>query len=119
MPLTDIFATPLVDLGSGDPALAGIFAPIDEMRSPGPGVTAQFLENAADYHRRYFDTAYWSLVLGRALDTIELDRSPRTILDVGSGSGNSVIPLASRFPQAHIVATDVSAPLLAILRDFL
>jgi SAM-dependent methyltransferase len=119
MPLTDLFTAPLVDLGASDPALAGILAPADEARSPAPGVTAQFLENAAEYHRRYFDTAYWSLVLGRALDTIHLDHPPGTILDVGSGSGNSVIPLAGRFPQARIVATDVSAPLLAILRDFL
>jgi ubiquinone/menaquinone biosynthesis C-methylase UbiE len=41
------------------------------------------------------------------------------IIDIGSGSGNSVIPLADRFPRANIVATDISPQLLAILRDFL
>jgi ubiquinone/menaquinone biosynthesis C-methylase UbiE len=115
----DLFDVPLVDLGSEDPRLAGILAPRDAPRVPAPGVTAQFLENAGDYHRRYFDTSYWSLVLAPAFEAIGLAEPPRTILDVGSGSGNSVIPVADRFPEARIVATDVSAPLLAILRDFL
>src|SRR5207248_9280280 len=44
---------------------------------------------------------------------------PKIVIDIGSGSGNSVIPLADRFPDADIVATDISPQLLAILRDFL
>ncbi len=116
---SEIFTDPLVDLGAEDPALPGILAPRNHAALPKVGVTAQFLENAGEYHRRYFDTSYWSLVLGHALDTIGPGHAPRVILDIGSGSGNSVIPLADRFPAAHIVATDISAPLLAILRDFL
>ncbi|TMH04634.1 MAG: class I SAM-dependent methyltransferase, partial [Betaproteobacteria bacterium] len=46
-------------------------------------------------------------------------RDPSLIIDIGSGSGNSVIPLADLFPDANIVATDISPQLLAILRDFL
>jgi len=113
-----VFAEPLRDLGTEDPRLEGIFAP-QGARAPIPaGVTEQFLANAPEYHRRYFDTGYWSLVLGRALDSIDA-RAPRTILDIGSGSGNTIIPLAERFPDARIIATDVSPQLLAILRDFL
>ena len=119
MQVPDLFQAPLVDLGAEDPRLAGILAPADAARTLAPGVTDQFLANAGEYHRRYFDTSYWSIVLGRAFDTIALESPPRTILDVGSGSGNSVIPVAERFPDARIVATDVSAPLLAILRDYL
>ena len=115
----DAFADPLLDLGAQDPRLRGILGVDDPARTLPPGVTAQFLDNAGEYHRRYFDTGYWSLVLAQALEAVGGPLSPRTILDIGSGSGNSVIPLADRFPEARIVATDVSAPLLAILRDFL
>ena len=45
--------------------------------------------------------------------------APLTILDIGSGSGNSVIPLLDRFKDAFVVATDISPQLLAILRDYL
>ena len=37
---------------------------------------------------------------------------------LGSGSGNSVIPLLEQFPKAQIVASDISPQLLAILRDY-
>jgi ubiquinone/menaquinone biosynthesis C-methylase UbiE len=57
--------------------------------------------------------------LGRALTIAGAPSEPATIIDIGSGSGNSVIPLAERFPHANIVATDISPDLLAILRDFL
>ena len=114
-----LFDQPLTDLGAADPRFAGIYGPREAMAGPAPGVTDQFLENAATYHERYFDTGYWSLVLGPALEAIGAPAAPATILDIGSGSGNSVFPMADRYPRARIVATDVSPQLLAILRDFL
>ena len=41
------------------------------------------------------------------------------ILDIGSGSGPSVFALMDIFPHTHIVATDISPNLLAILRGAL
>ena len=114
-----LFQDPLVDLGDEDERLRGIHALRGSAFGAAAGVTSQFLEDAGQYHQRYFDTSYWSWVIGRALERIGDDAKPRTILDIGSGSGNSVFPMAERFPDAQIVATDVSPQLLSILRDFL
>jgi ubiquinone/menaquinone biosynthesis C-methylase UbiE len=82
-------------------------------------VTAQFLENAADYHRRYANVAHFRVLLDDALAKLDPPLDPKVILDIGSGSGNSVIPLLEKFPDAFVVATDISPQLLAILRDHL
>jgi SAM-dependent methyltransferase len=115
----DGFTVPLRDLGEETPAWRGILTPVDAPREAPAGVTAQFLEHAADYHERYANVAHFRTVLDDAFARLERPPAPRTILDIGSGSGNSVIPLLDRFPDAFVVATDISAPLLAILRDHL
>ena len=119
MDVASVFAEPLVDLGTQTPAFAGIYAPQSSIRATKVGVTSQFLENAEQYHRAYFDTEYWNFLLGNALEAAGEPSAPARIIDIGSGSGNSVIPLANRFPDAEIIATDISPQLLAILRDFL
>lgn len=116
--LASFFDEPLVDMGEEEPAFAGIHAPQGSLGAERVGVTAQFLENAEQYHRAYFDTSYWDTLLGPALDAAG-NPAPARIIDIGSGSGNSVMPLAGRFPRARIVATDISPQLLAILRNFL
>jgi ubiquinone/menaquinone biosynthesis C-methylase UbiE len=119
MDVASVFAEPLVDLGTQTPAFAGIYAPQSSIGATKVGVTSQFLENAEQYHRAYFDTEYWNFLLGNALEAAGEPSAPARIIDIGSGSGNSVIPLANRFPDAEIIATDISPQLLAILRDFL
>jgi SAM-dependent methyltransferase len=119
MDLASIFAEPLIDLASQSPQFAGVHAPASSLGAAKVGVTSQFLENAEAYHRAYFDTGYWKFLLDNALAAAGIDGAPRRIIDIGSGSGNSVIPLADRFSEAEIVATDISPQLLAILRDFL
>jgi ubiquinone/menaquinone biosynthesis C-methylase UbiE len=115
----EVFAEPLVDLAIQDPAFAGIHTPQSALGAAKIGVTEQFLERAEEYHRSYLDLDYWRFLLGNAIKATGGMPAPRTVIDIGSGSGNSVIPLADRFPDAEIVATDISPQLLAILRDFL
>jgi ubiquinone/menaquinone biosynthesis C-methylase UbiE len=115
----EVFAEPLVDLAIQDPAFAGIHTPQSALGAAKIGVTEQFLERAEEYHRSYLDLDYWRFLLGNAIKATGEMPDPRTVIDIGSGSGNSVIPLADRFPGAEIVATDISPQLLAILRDFL
>ena len=113
------FTVPLRDLGDEVPAWRGLLAPMGSPGTASAGVTSQFLDHAADYDHRYANVAYFRIVLDGAFARLERPPAPRAILDIGSGSGNSVIPLLDRFPDAFVVATDISAPLLAILRDHL
>ena len=119
MNLGEVFAEPLVDLGDSDPAFAGIVTPRSALGAVKVGVTAQFLDHAEEYHRRYHDVDYWRFLIGNALEKAAITGEVGTVIDIGSGSGNSVIPLSERFPRARIVATDISPQLLAILRQFL
>jgi len=81
------------------------------------GVTSQFLEEAQVYHAKYNNHAMWTGILKNALASIPPFSAPPDVLDIGSGSGNSVIPLFELYPECRIVAVDISPQLLAILRD--
>ena len=116
--LESLFAAPPRHLGAENPVFRGIVSPQGETGEK-IGVTDQFLENAAEYHRRYSDVGHFRQLIDRALAGLGDIGDPEVILDIGSGSGNSVIPLLDRFPQAFVLATDISPQLLAILRDYL
>jgi SAM-dependent methyltransferase len=82
----------------------------------GVGVTEQFLDNAETYHERYFKTPYWEYHVGQALRKARVDlNASLKVLDVGSGSGNTVLPALHLMPNCQIVATDISPNLLRIL----
>jgi SAM-dependent methyltransferase len=86
------------------------------------GITDQFLANAALYHERYFRPSPFGDWLQSAFATAELSPAARTelaVLDLGSGSGNTVVPLLSRNPTWKVVATDLSIDLLLILAALL
>ena len=114
--LATLFAEPLLDMGEDDALLRGIFMPRSERGTRKRGVTAQFLENAAEYDAHYSNLEHFRTLLDNAIARLRpLD--PKVILDIGSGSGNSVFPLLDIFPDAFVLATDISPQLLAILRD--
>ena len=93
-------------------SFSGILSPVDW--TGGSGVTAQFIEDAEKYHSHYFDISYATYQLSVALDVMDAGFEPQLILDVGSGSGTSVIALLERFSSAHVICTDVSPQLLSI-----
>lgn len=105
--------TPLVEPGSRDPAR--VLVPSSEIGRDRIGVTSQFLEQADDYHRKYTDTAYFRFLLAKAIETCGLELAAPVILDIGSGSGNSVFPCLELFESPRIIATDISPNLLKIL----
>ncbi|MGZ5097931.1 MAG: class I SAM-dependent methyltransferase [Usitatibacter sp.] len=117
--LQELFRERLRDLGDDDPRLRGILAPQAERGARKSGVTAQFLDNADEYHRRYNNVEWFRLVIRKMLAEAPGNEGTRFILDIGSGSGNSVIPLLDLYPQAYVVATDISPQLLLILREYL
>jgi len=75
-----------------------------------------FLRNADTYHARYYKNDYWKYLVGRGIDLAGLDRlASFRILDIGSGSGNTVFAAAEIMPNALIFANDISPQLLRIL----
>ena len=81
------------------------------------GVTEQFLSDADHYHEQYFNVELWSHYLHSAMAMLPRETSPpANVLDVGTGSGNTIFPVLRAFPNAEIVACDVSPQLLRILR---
>jgi ubiquinone/menaquinone biosynthesis C-methylase UbiE len=110
---------PVCDLGTADPRWAGIYSPNYRDEEVQQFIHQQFLENADDYVQRYQATDFWKWMIGRCLEQIEVRTATPCILDLGSGGGNSVFPLLDLFPRAGIVASDLSLPLLKILKDYL
>ena len=78
------------------------------------GVTDQFLADAETYHERYFNDLHWRYITQRLVGLIDPSQAC-DILDIGSGSGNTIFPLADVLPLARIAASDISPPLLQIL----
>lgn len=75
------------------------------------GSIAELLDlDARVLHRSLSDVMLW--VHARASG-----RPSRRILDVGAGTGTGTIALADRFASAEVVAVDVSAEMLARVRD--
>jgi release factor glutamine methyltransferase len=48
---------------------------------------------------------------------LAIDPAPRRILDIGTGSGILAITLALEFPHATVIATDISAAVLAVAQQ--
>ena len=111
------FSVPLRDLGESTPGMGGILVPETEIGRPPVGVTAQFLEEAESYHQRFTDVDRFTSLIASALGRVELPEAEPSVLDLGSGSGNSVWPCLSLLPDCRIIAVDISPDLLRILRD--
>jgi SAM-dependent methyltransferase len=115
---SEFFRVPLVDMGSVErPDMAGIYMPEPEIGKAPIGLTDQFLEDADVYHRKYINTEYFKLLISDAMNRIGFRAERPAILDIGSGSGNSVFPCLELFPECRVVATDLSPNLLRILLD--
>lgn len=101
------------------PAVAG---PVWTIRGAATEATIsdQFRASAGDYHARYAAGDHFEGLFRQALEaTGQTVAQAPLVLDLGSGSGvNSVAPCLRLFPGARIVATDLSAELLAILADY-
>ncbi len=110
------FKSRLYSLAEG-PAFEGIHAlKPNYLNSRFIGVTDQFLSHAAEYDANYFNYDLWQRLLKLALERVRPTAANPEVLDVGSGSGNSVLPMLGMFGGARVVATDISPQLLGLLR---
>ena len=105
------------DLGDDDPALAGIFSPGYSFEELNRHIHALFQDNYQDYMRPFPLTRgaidHWKGLIADAMPASHADYQRRLcILDIGSGEGTSVFPLIELFPNADIVASDLSLNLL-------
>ena len=56
------------------------------------------------------------LIVEEALELFPAGHAPRVIVDVGTGSGCLAVSLALEFPDARVIATDISEAALAVAR---
>ena len=99
-----LFAIPLIES-------SGSFDALDSFQN----LSAEFLGGGETYDERYYDDGIRG-PLADVLEGLHWDERPQRVLDVGSGSGNSVVAALHILPEAFVVATDLSPQLLEILR---
>jgi len=76
-------------------------------------MTSQFRDEASTYIASRGGESNYRILLARARPW--LPKTVGVVLELGSGGGNSLAPLLEIFPDATVVATDLSPELLSIL----
>lgn len=112
---------PVIDLSQKlSDEFAGIFCPESfKLDFDNRGVSDQFLDSAEEYHNRYTNYPRFKGFLQNAISKTSNLPEVKNILDIGSGSGNSLFPLFELFPEAKIKATDISPQLLKTLQSLM
>lgn len=77
---------------------------------------AERLQKYYAFHSRIYDATRWSFLFGRneIIDLIAQHCRPKSILEIGCGTGKNLIPLARRFVDSKIVGLDVSADMIKV-----
>ena len=112
---------PVRDLGAEDARLAGILSPGYSQAEVNRHIHALFQEKYQEYMKPFPLTRegidHWKEMIRALLPASHADvNAPFTILDLGSGEGTSVFPLLEVFPNAEVIASDLSTNLLRELR---
>ncbi len=108
----------LHDLGEFNDEWQGILSPLYDDGLTEKYIHAQFLNEASAYVENYQNLEYWRFLLKQAQAHLSFDSAHELkILDIGSGGGNTLFPLFELYPDAAFVASDLSVPLLKLLKQ--
>jgi len=112
-----------VDLGSVlGSRFTGILSPVYDDKTIRNYITSQFREHAESYAKAYTNIDYWNSLITIAISCSGLNEKRDDnlmILDIGSGAGNTILPLITLFPNSDIIASDLSVDLLALLKEYI
>jgi ubiquinone/menaquinone biosynthesis C-methylase UbiE len=118
--IQDLYNLPLMDLGAIDAKLSGIYSQGFDTTVVRQYMSSQFLEDAQIYADIYTNDIHWNWLVetGLKISSIKSRHSEKlNVLDIGSGAGNTIWPLVKELPNADIIASDLSIPMLSILKQ--
>lgn len=123
MSLSTLYQQPLSDLGDrlGE-AYRGIFSPLYDDALLDQFLTPQFTTESDWYVEHCEHSEQTGRLLQRCFERAGFSMSlPQGsyLLDIGSGSGNSIFPLLDSFPDHTLVASDLSPQMLLALKKSL
>lgn len=115
-----LFLRPLLDLGDFQAELQGIYSPSYDLEEINRYMSSYYAsQSGAEAQAEKIDlTGYYHCLLEEALDRLRwVERTaPVVVLDVGCGFGSTTLPLLRLFPNAFVIASELSAPMLLVLK---
>jgi len=77
---------------------------------------SQLIQNYYQFQSTIYDATRWSFLFGRKLiiDKIAEVTVPKTIVEIGCGTGYNLKNLSKQFPESRIIGMDVSKDMLTI-----
>ncbi|HME44420.1 MAG TPA: class I SAM-dependent methyltransferase [Syntrophorhabdales bacterium] len=120
--IRELFNGSLVDLGSTSGAeFEGIYSPVYKAEEVNRFMSEYYEspESALAQSQKFDMTGYYFDLLSDALQILKYQEpdKPLTILDIGCGFGSATFPLLDLFPNASVVASELSISMLSILRN--
>ncbi len=123
--LENNYRQPLKNLGGTEKELTGIYSPvysdaeinryIGEYYGSREGVLGQYNKMGVDlmnvFYKNCFERAFNYIKWSDLID------KPINVLEIGCGFGFATLPLLELLPNSHFVATDLSLPILSLLRQ--
>lgn len=119
----DLFRKPLTDLGQIlGPESGGIYSPLYEEGDIQRFMTPHYstIESAREQARTIDMHGFYRDGITEALRRIGFDGSPADplmILEIGAGFGSATLPTLGLFPNACVYATELSLPMLTVLKE--